>query len=170
VSNCQRGFTLVELAVVLFILSLAAAILMPRLPGVAQSRKNAALRHLANSIQALYEDALFQKKSLALIYEIEENTYRAGEFDEGTQDYTGTTGLTVRPTRLPNELRFQDVETAEHNEGIATRGRALTMFVPQGYATPTWVHLQDDAGAQYTVVVHPLLGRAEILDGRVEKK
>jgi len=76
----------------------------------------------------------------------------------------------VRPTRLPDGLRFQDVETAEHNEGQETRGRKLTMFVPQGYATPTWVHLEGDDGEQYTVVVHPLLGRAEILDGRVEKK
>ncbi len=72
--------------------------------------------------------------------------------------------------RLPEDLRFVDVETAEHNEGKETEGKKLTMFVPQGYATPTWIHIQDDSGALYTVVVHPLLGRAEILDGRVEKK
>ena len=39
----RAGFTLIELAVVLFILSAAIAILLPRLPGLDTGRKNAAL-------------------------------------------------------------------------------------------------------------------------------
>lgn len=61
-----------------------------------------------------------------------------------------------------------DVETTL--DGLVSRGRALTRFVPQGHATPTWVHLEDQAGRTYTVVVRPLLGRAEIRDGRVGRE
>ncbi len=68
---------------------------------------------------------------------------------------------------LPEGLRFLDVETSL--DGLVSRGRALTRFVPQGYATPTWVHLEDARGRTYSVVVRPLLGRAEIRDGRVER-
>ncbi len=75
-------------------------------------------------------------------------------------------GLPVRPTRLPDGMRFRDVETGL--EGLVTDGRALTRFLPQGFATPTWVHLEVGDGRQITVVVHPMLGRAEILEGRVE--
>ncbi len=75
-------------------------------------------------------------------------------------------GLPVKPARLPQGLRFRDVETLL--EGTVTRGRALTRFLPQGYATPTWIHLEDEKGREYTVVVHPLLGRARIVEGRVE--
>jgi general secretion pathway protein H len=64
VKRARSGFTLVELVVVLFILSLAIYILLPRLPGVSQSRKNAALRRLAADIQATHEQALFKKKAL----------------------------------------------------------------------------------------------------------
>lgn len=152
---------------VLFILAIAFSLLLPRLPGLSTSRKNAALRRLANNIQATYEDALFRRKSLALIYRVEENTYLSGQWNDELRDYDPEAQqLPVKLTRLPEGLRFQDVETTL--DGVVSRGRALTRFLPQGYATPTWVHLEDDDGGQYTVEVHPLMGRAEILDERVD--
>ncbi|GAB6063672.1 hypothetical protein [Deferrisoma palaeochoriense] len=77
-----------------------------------------------------------------------------------------TPGLPVKPTRLPEGVRFRDVETAL--EGAVSQGRALTRFLPQGYATPTWVHLEIGEDREVTLVVHPMLGRAEIVEGRVE--
>lgn len=77
-----------------------------------------------------------------------------------------TPGLPVKSTRLPEGLRFRDVETAL--EGTVSQGRALTRFLPQGYATPTWVHLELGEGREVTLVVHPMLGRAEIVEGRIE--
>ena len=68
--------------------------------------------------------------------------------------------------RLPAELRFRDVETTL--DGVVSDGRALTRFLPQGYSTPTWIHLEDRDGEPYTLVVHPLLGRAEIFDEYIE--
>ena len=59
----RAGFTLIELAVVLFILTAAFAILLPRLPGLDTGRKNSALRRLSASVQALHEEALFKKKA-----------------------------------------------------------------------------------------------------------
>ncbi len=59
----RGGFSLVELTVVVFILSVAVLILLPRLPGLSESRKNAALRRLAASAEALYEEAAFKKKA-----------------------------------------------------------------------------------------------------------
>jgi prepilin-type N-terminal cleavage/methylation domain-containing protein len=63
VTRSRRGFSLLELTVVLFILSIALAVLLPRLPGLSESRKNAALRRLAGMAQALHEEAAFKKKA-----------------------------------------------------------------------------------------------------------
>ncbi len=59
----RRGFTLLELAVVLAIVAVTFAILFPRLPGVQESRTDAALRRLAGAVQVLHEEAAFKKKA-----------------------------------------------------------------------------------------------------------
>ncbi|MHB8764802.1 MAG: hypothetical protein ACYDA8_10790 [Deferrisomatales bacterium] len=74
-------------------------------------------------------------------------------------------GLPVTPVKFPEGLRLREVETSL--DGLVSRDRALTRFVPQGYATPTWVYLEDDQGREFTLVVRPLLGRAEVHDGRI---
>jgi len=64
-------------------------------------------------------------------------------------------------------MRFVDIETAL--EGRVTGGVAMTRYVPQGYATPTWIHIEEvDEERVWTLIVHPLTGRTEIVDGRVE--
>ncbi|GAB4277163.1 MAG: hypothetical protein Kow0092_32960 [Deferrisomatales bacterium] len=108
-----------------------------------------------------------QKKSLAIIYRLEDGAYEAAQWDPERNDYSpDVPGLVCKGGTLPEGLRFRDVETAL--EGRVTEGRALTRFLPQGFATATWIHLEDDEGAAYTVVVHPLLGRAEVQEGRID--
>ena len=68
---------------------------------------------------------------------------------------------------MPEGLTLVDVETP--NDGRVYDGRAMTRFVPQGYATPTWIHLENEKDeVKYTLIVHPLTGRTEIRDGRIE--
>ncbi len=77
-------------------------------------------------------------------------------------------GLPVRLTHLPDGLHFRDVEVDLSGMERVSEGRALTPFLPQGYAIPTMIHLEDDDGNEYTIEIHPLLGRAEVIDGRKE--
>ena len=58
----------------------------------------------------------------------------------------------MRETKLPEKLILVDVETPL--DGRVYEERAMTRFVPQGYATPTWIHLEDDSDREYTVIVN----------------
>ncbi len=60
--EASRGFTLVELAVVLLILSVLAAILFPTLPRVTGSERTTAMRRLVLTVQETREQAVFKKK------------------------------------------------------------------------------------------------------------
>ena len=59
----NRGFTLLELVIVLVIISVAVGVVWPRLPRLATAERGEALRRLAASSQALFEHAAFKKKA-----------------------------------------------------------------------------------------------------------
>lgn len=58
-----KGFTLVELMVVLAIIAAAFAIVWPRMPQFAAAEKSQALRKLAWSQEVLFEHAALKKKA-----------------------------------------------------------------------------------------------------------
>ena len=87
--------------------------------------------------------------------------------NDETRRYEPAEDLPVREAALPEGLRFSDVETSL--EGRVAEEFAYTRYLPQGYATPTWIHIVDEEGDEsYTLIVNPLDGRTEIRDGRVE--
>lgn len=59
----RRGFTLLELVIVLTILSLAALVVWPRLPRMATVERAEGLRRLAYGAEAVFEQAAFKKKA-----------------------------------------------------------------------------------------------------------
>jgi prepilin-type N-terminal cleavage/methylation domain-containing protein len=61
--RARRGFTYVELAVVMLILSVLLVLTLPRIPRIAGSERDEALRRLAYSTQTLYEEAALKKKA-----------------------------------------------------------------------------------------------------------
>jgi prepilin-type N-terminal cleavage/methylation domain-containing protein len=59
----RRGFTLLELVIVLVILTVAFSVVWPRLPRLASTERSEALRRIAYSAEAVYEQAAFKKKA-----------------------------------------------------------------------------------------------------------
>ena len=60
----KRGFTLLELVIVLAIIGVVLSLVWPRLPAVADAERGESLRKLAGSAEVLFEYSAFKKKAL----------------------------------------------------------------------------------------------------------
>src|SRR5712692_4028505 len=75
-SRCARGFTLLELAIVMFIMGLVMLIAMPYFGGFQGSQLKSEARRLASRTNYLYEEAGAQKVLLRLTFDLDHNGYR----------------------------------------------------------------------------------------------
>lgn len=161
----QRGFTLIEITIVVFILALVALLVTPKLHRFAGGDARSASRELAGFVSALVQDAVAAHTIHRLYYSLETDEYWVTTLTPvgGVLEESQPIGS---KRRLPSDVQFEDVVTA--HQGLVTSGSAFTQFFPSGAVTRTTVHLQDSGGARYSVSVNPVTGRVVVADGYLE--
>lgn len=70
---------------------------------------------------------------------------------------------------LPGSLRFEDVELKRSEKPIVT-GKAYIHFFPQGLADEAVIHLSGGDKLKWSLIVHPLTGKTEIMTEHVSLK
>jgi prepilin-type N-terminal cleavage/methylation domain-containing protein len=162
------GFTLLELAVVLLVVAIVAAFLIPRFRDVESLRLAASADRLANTTRYLYEEAAFRQRPLRLNLDLDAQTYWVTTLDteRDPPEFVVDTELLSRPVVLPEGVAFQDVVLPAL--GTVTDGVVFAEFDPAGYVDPLVVHLQSRRGAETTLAIEPLTGRARVAEGRHE--
>ncbi len=163
----ERGFTLLELAVVIFMMGLVMAIAMPYFGSMQTSQMRSEARRLASRANYLYQEAGAQKVILRLTFDLSNNGYYASRMDPfaakpAFHPENGPAGVRVA---LPDGIWIRDVTV----EGVGTfrRGLASAQFYPGGYVDATLVHLADSRGEVFTLAIDPFSGHVSILSGDV---
>lgn len=77
--------------------------------------------------------------------------------------------LTKRLPEMPYGLRFDKVELTRLKKPI-TSGRAFIHYLPQGLVDEAAIHIKGEKGAQWTISIHPLTGKAELISKTMELK
>ena len=115
----RRGFTLVEIAVVLFIIGLILWTVAPRMSRLGDPGRDAVFRDLASASEQAFDASLFEKRETRLVLIPSSRTYEfldpSRQFDERRPmefgaDLTITAiliGGEQRPLDLPTEIRYQ---------------------------------------------------------------
>ncbi len=159
------GFTLIEIAVVLFLMALMAILIMPSVRGFHLSRLKHEVRQLAGRASFLYDQASANKVVLRLTFNLDANGYSVSRLDPHapTPVFAPDLEAGAAPVLLPPDVRLRDVTV----EGIGTlaRGTISCNFYPEGYVDATVVHLIDPAGTVFTLSFQPLTGRVSIVKG-----
>jgi type II secretion system protein H len=167
-SRCNAaGFTLIELAVVLFLMALMALLIVPSMTGFHTSRLKHESRRLAGRASFLYEQAAAGKLVLRLTFNLDAQGYSVSRLDPHSANPVFVPDLEAgaAPVELPSDVRLRDV-TVE-GQGTVTRGMAKCNFYPEGYVDATVIHLIDSGGTVFTLSFQPLTGRVSITRGDI---
>jgi general secretion pathway protein H len=159
------GFTLIEIAVVLFIMALMALLIVPSTKTYHTSRLKHESRRLAGRASFLYDQAAASKLVLRLTFDLNNNGYFVSRLDPHSLNPVFVPDLDegAAPVQLPPDVLIRDV-TVE-GTGTIARGTVSCIFYPEGYVDATVVHLRDPAGTVFTLSFQPLTGRVSIVRG-----
>jgi prepilin-type N-terminal cleavage/methylation domain-containing protein len=164
-SRFAPGFTLIELAVVMFLMSLMLLIAVPYLGGITDAQLKSTCRRMAGRATYLYDEASTRKLVIQLVFDMNHNAYYVMTADPYAAEpaFLMDNSATGAPVRLPDAVRIRDVSV----EGIGSlsRGVIACQFYPEGYVDATVVHLIDSKGRVMTLGIDPLTGQVMIANG-----
>ncbi|MGH7802975.1 MAG: pilus assembly FimT family protein [Candidatus Binatia bacterium] len=161
----RDGFTLIELVVVAFLISLFAAFAAPRIADLAGVELGASARRLGQMVRYLYEESALRGTIYGMTLDLDRQRISVVKLDPETGEFAEDEELLSRATELPDNVRL--VAVVLPSVGRLQEGVAPIYFYPEGFADPAWIQLADTRNRVVTVVVDPIRGRTEIADGAV---
>jgi prepilin-type N-terminal cleavage/methylation domain-containing protein len=171
----KKGFTLIELAVVIFLIGAFFLVAIPKFKDIAQVNIKSASRRLSGIIKYLYSEAAFKKKVYRLVFDIESSGYWI-EFLERKGDYNEfviSGDPLLRRKELLTGVYFRDVVTErdleETNlEETLEGNEEYILFTPTGFVEPAVIYLETENGVVYTIATKPYTGGTIVFDEYVE--
>ena len=164
VDSVERGFTLIEVSVFLLIVAVLLAFVTPRFRALTEYELKSSSRRLAGTIRYLFNEAVIHHTHYRLNYDLKKDEYWV-TLDEGKEFKEDPSVLSSR-VRLPGSIYFEDIVT--QGRGKVYDGETFTQFFRQGWAEETIIHLADERGRHYSLLIMPLTGRVRIYDRYVE--
>jgi prepilin-type N-terminal cleavage/methylation domain-containing protein len=175
--NKKAGFTLIEFAVVLFIISLFLVLVTVPIQGILSGGDlGEATRLLMSEVSELRGEAAYTKKIQTLVLNMEKNTFYALEpetlaefrktgeslFDEDEEE------VIPREKALPSGVVFEDVVLDA--QGKVQEGKAEVRFFANGCVEHALIHLKNEGGKHYTLEINPVTGLIRTHEGYIEQK
>lgn len=194
----NKGFTLVELTMVILVIGIVVTIITPRVGGMLD-RQN--LRRTNNAIRGMvrfaYARAALEKRDYGLIFDLERQVIATCAFDrpQTFEREEPPRGISIvgppldssrqdrraqEPTcreelatgassfAIPDTIRILDVVSPRGEKTL--EGEALTRFYRTGEADATVIHLEAFQNEKITLWIEPFTGRIQEWEGYVEAK
>ena len=167
-SRGRAGFSLAELMVVILLLSFVFLLTFPGFRHWMEPREaKRAVLQLVGSMRYAQSQAAAAKQRLRLYLDLKENAHwisREGEKGAFLRDPSPM----GNPSYLPPGVVFLDVTHPER--GKIREGTAYVEFSPTGWADECEIHLRRGEEEIFSIFVHPLGGKTEVMAGYVERK
>ena len=164
-SNNFKGFTLLELVVVLVVLAGTAALVLPRLSAWQDGDARNSARNLATLLRYLNEQAITSRTRYQLVIDLNQQKLVVQQLRA-----TGEANLPDDPflqrNPLLGEVRLTDIRT--ERSGTVSSGSLNIAYGVGGLSEPLVLHLGIPGGQQYTVQALPVNGSVKVAEGNLE--
>lgn len=149
--NVQHSaFTLIELVIVIFIISLTTALIMPNLWDTGKRAVKLEAQRIGNTMRYVYDEAAGKKKDYLIKINLDEDSWA----------YESETASRV--FKMRDDVMFKDVVVPSLGE--VSSGEIALKFGPTGPEEPLLLHLMKD-DVTYTVTFNHMNGRAKVHEG-----
>ncbi len=163
----SRGFTLIELAVVIVILGVIMVLVIPTFGELSGANLRRSSRHLTAAIRFLREDAQAKKAVYRLSFDIPNGRYWAEGLAvtvEKTVEFKRLGSSLAYESGLFGRTTFRDIRVPGHPD------EPYILFTPDGWVEKAYIHIRDGGDKDYTLIVNPLTGNTELVEGYVEER
>jgi Tfp pilus assembly protein FimT len=162
-----RGFTLIELTIIIVILGVMLSLIIPRLGEIGEANLKRSARHLTGMIRYLRDESQATKTVYRLHFDVPGGRYWTDAMtltSEQTLEFRRFQSVIGAEGSLAGQTSFRDVKVAGHPDD------PYIQFTPDGWVEPAFIHLQDGEGRDFTLLVNPLMGSTELSEGYIDEK
>ncbi len=156
VRSC-RGFTLIELVVVMVLLSIMTAFAVPAIrTALFSDQLKSTARNLIGLINETGQAARRNQQELFLIFDRQARVFKVQTANSSNEKRN------FNVVHLADEVEVVDF-TSVHG-GTERQGRLSLRFSRKGYVDKTLIHLRDGDGRELTLALSPFLGVSRLYD------
>jgi prepilin-type N-terminal cleavage/methylation domain-containing protein len=145
-----KGFTLLELLVVIFIISISTAIIMPSIWRTREDMVKNEVRHLSTTLRYVHDMAVSSKETFVFRFNLDNDIY----------------AFKIRGEARTHKIHINDglQDVIIPSIGKVSEGEVIVDFGPLGPDEPITVHIGDKE-VEYTIFFNNLTGRTRIYEG-----
>ncbi len=159
----EKGFTLIEITVVLFLIVLMVGISIPKVRDVLSTdRLNKTARQLMGMSRELRSDAAREQVDYELHFDVDRHCLWKYSADMTAEKRDEVKKSAIA---LPGGVRIRDVQI--YGEAKKTNGEAVIRFFKKGYVQPAVVHLAYE-DKNMTLVFNPFVSAVKMHNDYVE--
>jgi len=159
-----RGFTLIELTMVILLVGFLLSLTVPRLRDVALTDDlKTTVRILTATIRELRYKAIKDNHEYFLKFDFGSKKFWTDSPYFSEEDSTAAIENSFSP---PSDVRIIDICLKGDEKNSS--GEVSISFTKEGYISPSVIHLVSDDGRRFTLSLMPFLGSVNALEGYIE--
>jgi prepilin-type N-terminal cleavage/methylation domain-containing protein len=160
----MKGFTLLELLVVMLLITIVFAVTVPRLDSsLMQDPQKKATRWIINSIEDLRAAAVEKQKTRILMIDVDNNRMWPADAD---MDEEARAAAADKAFVLPGGIKIVDVRFP-HKARVSS-GTVEISFYPGGYSDQAIINMEGDDAQRFACRIEPLLPKVKVVDEWLE--